>query len=246
MPGNLLKPIMKIVTWNCNMAFRKKAELILGHNPDLVIVPECEHPDRLKFKPGILQPTNVIWFGENRNKGLGIFSYSGFKLKVHKEYNPAFKLVIPISVTNQKIKLTLYAIWANNPADGEGRYITQIWKAVNYYEKLLRKGKSVLVGDFNSNTIWDKPRREGNHSTVVEFLQKKGIHSTYHHHHKQAQGKEPHPTFYLYRQLDKPYHLDYCFASDQLIERLESVEVGEFEEWRAHSDHVPVIVNFRL
>ena len=30
---------MKIITWNCNMAFRKKAALILKHKPDILIVP---------------------------------------------------------------------------------------------------------------------------------------------------------------------------------------------------------------
>jgi hypothetical protein len=40
---------MKIITWNCNMAFRKKADLILAHKPDILIVPECEHPDKLNL-----------------------------------------------------------------------------------------------------------------------------------------------------------------------------------------------------
>jgi exodeoxyribonuclease III len=31
------------------MAYRKKAGFILKHQPDIVIVPECEHPDKLKF-----------------------------------------------------------------------------------------------------------------------------------------------------------------------------------------------------
>ncbi len=29
------------------MAFRKKAEFILAYNPDILIVPECECPDKL-------------------------------------------------------------------------------------------------------------------------------------------------------------------------------------------------------
>lgn len=33
---------MKVITWNCNMAFRKKDANILSYKPDLLIVPECE------------------------------------------------------------------------------------------------------------------------------------------------------------------------------------------------------------
>ena len=68
--------------------------------------------------------------------------------------------------------------------------------------------------------------------------------STYHLHHQQAQGNEVHPTFYLYRHLDKPYHIDYCFASIDLAEKIKSIEVGDFEFWKKHSDHVPLIVTF--
>src|SRR4051812_24741473 len=121
---------MKIVTWNCNMAFRKKAGLILTHKPDVLIVPECEHPDKLKFDKDLPQPTGKLWFGKNHNKGLGIFSYGPFKLKLHKVYNPNFKIVIPISVSSKQFKFILYAIWANNLGDPEGRYVTQVWKAI--------------------------------------------------------------------------------------------------------------------
>ena len=83
---------MKIITWNCNMAFRKKAAVILQHQPDIVVVQECEHPDKLLFSPGTKKPTDCLWFGKNNNTGLGIFSYSEFKLKLHQSYNVSFQM----------------------------------------------------------------------------------------------------------------------------------------------------------
>ncbi len=102
----------------------------------------------------------------------------------------------------------------------------------------------MLIGDFNSNTIWDKPRREGNHSAMVQHLERKDIYSVYHKHFNQTQGQEQHPTLYMYRHKDKPYHLDYCFASLDMIKNLKSVEVGEYEFWKDYSDYVPVMVTF--
>ncbi len=226
------------------MAFRKKAGLILAHHPDIVIIPECEHPDKLKFDPSIPTPTDTLWFGSNKNKGLGIFSYTGFRLKSFRNYNPDLKTIIPITVTGNDLKFTLYAIWANNPGDPDGQYVEQVWKAIHHYDKKLKKRNTILVGDFNSNTIWDKKYRTGNHSNVVKRLEEKGIFSCYHLHHKQMQGSEEHPTFYLYKHKDKPYHIDYCFASADMTKRIRSVEIGDYELWKKYSDHVPVIVTF--
>jgi exodeoxyribonuclease III len=237
---------MKIITWNCNMAFRKKAALLLVHEPDIVIVPECEHPAKLLFKEGVKQPTTLLWFGSNKNKGLGIFSYSNYRLKLKRNHNPDIKMVIPVGVTAGSISFTLYAVWANNPSDGDGPYIEQVWKALKYYHKKINKKQTMLMGDFNSNTIWDRKYREANHSNVVKQLQKKGINSCYHLHHGQVQGKEEHPTFYLYRHSDKPYHLDYCFASKDLTDKMVSVEIGTYDFWKAYSDHVPVIITYDL
>lgn len=235
---------MKIITWNCNMAFRKKADLILTHQPDILIVPECEHPNKLLFNNDTPRPTDIVWFGHNQNKGLAIFSYCNFRFRVLEMHNDSFKMVIPIAVSGGQFDFTLFAIWANNPNDKDGQYITQVWKAIHHYETLIKDRQTILIGDFNSNTIWDKPRREGNHSTVVKRLEAKGIHSVYHKHFNQIQGREQHPTLYMYRKKDKPYHIDYCFASIDMLKHLQSVEVGDCDVWLQYSDHVPVIVTF--
>ena len=59
---------MKIITWNCNMAFRKKAKFILTHKPDILIIVECEHPDKLLYSDDTPKPKDSLWFGENQNK----------------------------------------------------------------------------------------------------------------------------------------------------------------------------------
>ncbi len=226
------------------MAFRKKAEYILTYKPDILIIPECEHPDKLLFPINTPRPKDILWFGKNQNKGLAVFSYSNFRFKVLDNHNEDFKMIIPIAVTDGEFDFNLFAIWANNPTDKDGQYIEQVWKALLYYGNILADTKTILVGDFNSNTIWDKKHREGNHSDVVNHLEGKGIFSTYHFYFKRTQGAEEHPTLYMYRRKDKPYHIDYCFASKDLLDKMSSVEIGNFDEWQKHSDHVPVIVTF--
>lgn len=44
---------MRIITWNCNGAFRKKYEHLIPYNDDLLIIQKCENPEYiqdLKFK----------------------------------------------------------------------------------------------------------------------------------------------------------------------------------------------------
>ncbi|HEX6848327.1 MAG TPA: endonuclease/exonuclease/phosphatase family protein [Chitinophagaceae bacterium] len=237
---------MRIITWNCNMAYRRKASLILKYKPDIAVIPECENPERLKFDKGVLIPHDVFWFGNNQNKGLGVFSYGNYRFKLGDSHNPVYRTILPLTVTNRKFEFTLFAVWANNPLDKGNEYVGQVWKALNFYTDLIRNERTLLVGDFNSNTIWDKPRREGNHSTVVDFLEKKGISSTYHKFFNQTQGKEKHNTLFMYRHRDKSYHIDYCFASEDLIKKISHVEIGKHRHWCKHSDHTPLIVTFDI
>ena len=96
------------------MAFRKKADYILLQKPDILIIPECEHPDKLKFNKDIPEPTDIFWYGTNRNKGLGVFSYSNYKFELVDNHNPDFKNILPLYVTGGQTDFTLFAIWANN------------------------------------------------------------------------------------------------------------------------------------
>lgn len=235
---------MRIITWNCQGAFRKKSEVILGYSPDILVVQECEHPDNLNFGLTIAKPTDYIWFGDNKHKGLGVFSYSEYRFQLLDCYNPVFKIIVPISVTGGLIDFNLFAIWANNPYDPYHRYIEQVWQAINHYDGLLDNGSSILTGDFNSNKIWDKKSRVGNHSDVVDKLAKKNIFSAYHKSFNQEQGQEAHPTFFLQRKITKPYHIDYCFVSADLYNRLQNIEIGTYDNWIMNSDHIPVIIDF--
>jgi len=224
------------------MAFRRKAGLLTAYRPDIVVIQECENPERLKFEDDIPKPTDIVWRGDNVHKGVGVFSYGSYRFKVHKSHNPELKTIIPIEVTGGDTDFMLFAVWANNPLDNKYQYVGQTWKAAHHYEKLLKK-PSIWTGDFNSNTIWDKPKRAFNHSALVKFFAAKNIHSVYHQYHGLLHGTETHPTYYLYKHEDKPYHLDYCFASKHF--ELDHVEVGAYNDWREHSDHKPVIVSFK-
>ena len=119
-------------------------------------------------------------------------------------------------------------------------------KAINHYDQLLNNGYSILIGDFNSNKIWDKKHRKVNHSTVVEWLERKNIYSIYHRHLNQEQGKENHPTFFLQRNKNKSYHIDYCFVSAEIYKKLQNIEILTYENWISYSDHVPLIIDFDL
>jgi len=226
------------------MAFRKKAAALLALDPDILVIPECEHPDKLKFPQGTKMPTDILWYGTNPHKGLGVFSYGDYRFKLLRIHNPDFKTILPIQVSRGGMEFTLFAVWANNPLESEHQYVGQVWKALAHYKKLIKKQRTILIGDFNSNTIWDKPRRIGNHTDVVNLLAKKQIKSAYHHHFEQAHGTELHPTFSLYRHKDKPYHLDYCFASADFMRELTVVEIGTHDDWCSLSDHQPLLVEF--
>lgn len=236
---------MKLVSWNCQGAFRKKADFILSLKPDILVVQECEFQNKLVFSPTTRQPNDILWIGDNQNKGLGVFSYCDYRFKIHDFYNPEFKVIVPVLVTNEQHSFTLFAIWANNPLDKDNRYIEQVWKAINYYDSFLNK-EIIMIGDFNSNKIWDKLHRNGNHSEVVHRLFDKKIISVYHKHLGEEQGMEKTPTFFLQRNKNKPYHIDYCFASEDLFDKLINLEIGTYDNWIEYSDHSPLTFEFNM
>lgn len=237
---------MRLITWNCQGAFRKKADLILGLKPDILIVQECEHPDKFTFNPLIPKADATYWHGDNKHKGICIFTYNKYTVELNNNFNPKFRYILPFRVSGHGHSFTIFGIWAmSNKENYFERYIGQVWLAINHYQDLLGKS-TILIGDFNSNKIWDAKDRVANHSDVVDNLESHNIKSLYHEHYRVKQGEETDPTFFLQRNIKKPYHIDYCFASVDILEKVKGIEIGKYENWAGYSDHVPMIIDFNL
>ena len=232
---------MKIISWNCNMAFRKKWRKIVAMKPDLLIIQECESKEKFIGKYAIPNTTNFLWFGDNPHKGIPIISFGKFSFQLSPDYNKEIKYVIPINVSFENCEFQLFAIWAAYHKSKIKGYVGRIWTALNFY-LINRKDNSVLIGDFNSNSNWDKERKVGNHSAVTSKLNSHEIVSLYHHKKGENQGNETEPTLYLLKNPDRPYHIDYCYASRRMITQLTTIKIGEKEEWLKQSDHMPLII----
>lgn len=226
---------LNLITWNCNGAFRKKYQLLEEFQPDIVIVQECENPALCTDESYKQWAANSYWIGSLKHKGLGIFARDGIKLELLDWDCEGLQHFIPCRVNDD---FTLIACWchgANSPTFG---YIGQLWKYMQLHK--AKFGKCIIAGDFNSNVIWDKWDRWWNHSDVVRELRELQIESLYHLHQQEEPGKESQPTLYLQKNLLKPYHIDYIFASSEFSASLKEMWVGQAAQWLKYSDHMPV------
>lgn len=246
---------MKIVTWNCNGALRKKLSEVNALNADILVIQECEDP--AKYKGEYLSwAADYLWIGDNKNKGIGVFAKNGnsvtalqwqgsYAIPDISELHPSatwsteqLKLFLPFTVNNA---LTVLAVWTKSSDKEAFGYIGQLWKYLKIHQGELAGPSTILLGDLNSNMIWDKPDRWWSHSGVVKELNHIGLHSVYHHLAAEMQGQEATPTFYLHRNLNKPYHIDYVFTSVDLLKNCH-ISVGRHDNWLGLSDHMPLIL----
>lgn len=234
---------MRIIEWNCQGAFRNKFEDVMDLKPDILIVLECESIEKLQFGEIFPKPNSFYWYSDSGKKGVAVFSFCDYKIEVLKVHNPHFRYVIPLFVSNLTNSFFLFAVWAmDHLTDPLSRYIGQVWNALNFYKPLLTQN-CIIVGDFNSNKIWDYKDRSGNHTSVVELMQSYEIYSLYHHYFDELQGEEKQSTFFLHRNKMKPYHIDYVFASTELYKDGLEFFLGKSDEWLDKSDHIPLIVD---
>lgn len=231
---------MKIITWNCNGAFRKKFSLLEAFDADVLVIQECENPANNPSKSYVEWAQNFVWHGATRHKGIGVFAKPHINLKKHNWPDNGLKYFLPIRIND---KIDLLAVWCHSASSPTFGYIGQLWKYLQINKSLL--SNSLIIGDFNSNKIWDVWDRWWNHSDVVKELDDMGIRSLYHEYFKEAQGEETRPTFYLQRNLTKPYHIDYVFAPHYIIPTFKTIQIGLAQRWLPYSDHMPVILEWQ-
>ncbi len=245
---------MNLLTWNCQGAFRGKAERIAHLAPDLAVIQECECPAKLRWGKGVTPPTSYVWHGDNLDKGVGVFSWTGLNLTIDPCHDPSIRHCVPIvaTVDDGRVddgrwttkEIHLLAVWAMGHRQKEFSYVGQVYRALNTYWDFIQQHQTVVTGDWNSNAIWDRERQVSNHSAVIKKLAEAGMVSLYHEHFGEAHGKESQMTFWLYRDQSKGYHLDYCAVPRLWLPALKSFSVGSYEEWRTGSDHSPLMMEF--
>jgi hypothetical protein len=78
------------------MAYRKKAEFILKHQPDIVIVLNVNILINLKFKDKIPLPKDLIWSGRTCIKDWAYFHILLINLNFMTATYPIFEMYCPL------------------------------------------------------------------------------------------------------------------------------------------------------
>ena len=64
---------MRIISWNAQGKFREKFPEIRKLSGDIYIIHECENPLHCRNREYREFAAGGLWWGDNKNKGLGIF-----------------------------------------------------------------------------------------------------------------------------------------------------------------------------
>ena len=227
---------MRLLTWNaCKGQFDRKVPLLDHLGADVAIIQEIASPN--------VDSKQCVWFGDNPNQGLAVMAKEPFTLRAIEPLCDVPKYIIPVAIEGP-ISFVLFAVWTLG--EQPMRYVRAVATAIDIYASTFAQHQVVMLGDFNSNAIWDKDHPANlNHSSVVSRLEEHGLVSAYHHQRGEAQGQEKEATFYLHWNERKPYHIDYCFLPRQWSTGITLVEVGSFKTWKEHSDHRPLLVEFQ-
>ncbi|OEU70858.1 MAG: hypothetical protein BA863_16150 [Desulfovibrio sp. S3730MH75] len=58
---------------------------------DILIVPESEQSEKVNFERENIKGVSSVWIGDNPNKGLGVYSFNKYTLRLHDSYTDKFK-----------------------------------------------------------------------------------------------------------------------------------------------------------
>ncbi|AEF86127.1 endonuclease/exonuclease/phosphatase family protein [Treponema primitia ZAS-2] len=257
---------LRIVSWNCHYGFSEEKqktimEADIFKGADIYIIPECKKSDweRLNYPK-----QNADWYSdgkdakdssgginEERDLGIGIFCKNDITINRLAKYwsdDPSFRYVLPYQINKDGKDFILFAVWTKNKTDVTDPldYVQKAHAAVDYYKnKNLLTGDVILIGDFNSNEIWDDCYKSNlNHTALVKKLSDYYIVNSA----KKFDKEKIETYFYTYKSQKKKVTDDYCFISKPLLEKVTDFHIGDSKEWVETdlSDHCPIMVEFTL
>jgi len=127
----------------------------------------------------------------------------------------------------------------------QGKYVEEMMDFLAINESLVTKDL-VIIGDTNSDARLNYPLpKDKNHDAMVAWLQQRGLVDAYNHLTGEDEGKETVPTFYHWRHVDLPFHLDRAFVSPQRLKSFMVIPQRAHSTWLKVSDHMPIVLEIK-
>ncbi|MGM0836552.1 MAG: endonuclease/exonuclease/phosphatase family protein [Bacillota bacterium] len=237
---------MKLISWNCQRGqkINEKLEKIVRLDPDIAIIQECPHPQ--KFQNTDIQ--DYVWAGKEEGLGIGVLSYSNdYNISILVD-EVEYEWIVPIKVSG-KAEFILIAVWTQR-IPGYSSYGKLLFTALKEYENHFDNNHVMVIGDFNIDkklpSSYTGIKRGKGFEEIIELLNRNGLESCYHYLNKEKFGSESKATYYHYKKKDRPFHIDYCFVSREILKHTKNFYIDEGEDWIQSSDHLPLVIEVEL
>ncbi len=224
---------VKLVTWNCAKKARDKVPVLIERlAPDVAVISECCDEASLRQELGLLMPEcTMVWVGQDPSCGLAVLGFGPWRVELDEDARAlvdGMEWVCPVRIDGPG-SFRLLGVWADNST--KRRPATEAVRALGDW---LVPGPSVVAGDFNNDTIWDRGGDERDHTVMVDLLSQRALQVV----------PNRSPTYHQNKNPEKPYVLDHAFVPNQ--RPVGRFDVGRFSDWNALSDHLPLSVEVDL
>lgn len=222
---------MRIVFWNCNGAFRNKYQFIRNLDADLYVIAEVEEANKINDEQFIrdVKSQKYLSFPHDKKGLLAFTNHIQAPIRLLQWDNYRMRYFLPFEFMGK----TILGIWAKD------NYIEDIYLYTSFHAKEL--ANTILIGDLNSNVIWDSQHGYRTHSDFNQLMTSICHTSAYHLQSGELFGQESQPTFFMYRKPDRPYHIDYAYVPKNTNF---TISFGG-QNFLEHSDHLPLILDIQ-
>jgi endonuclease/exonuclease/phosphatase family metal-dependent hydrolase len=226
---------LRLLTWNCHHgSLSVRLAELASFSPAIIFLQECKPTDPLSLtRPFVTQRVNTT-------KAIALASLDAAYLLARLRPRAKRGRAVVGATVSGPVSFTVLGIWSQGP-----RYVDDVMRTLKAYDRVLRSGPAVVMGDLNSGTNLNarQPPSKG-HARILTALADVGLVSAYHRFHGVEHGSETHSTYRHQRNPAKPWHIDFCFVP--VGWDVVGVEVPDGEEWTTRSDHLPLCVEVRF
>ena len=220
------------------MALRRKRDAIEELQCSVLVIQECAEAD--------LAPYGEYRFKGPAQKGLAVITFDGWSIADSPD-DPRLPGMIFVRILNPSGEhvADFGGVWALTGT--ERKYHEQFAQVLDFVRARTSVLPLVIAGDLNASAQGPSVLP---HAVNVRSAAALGLVSVFHHVDRVEHGSESAMTLRWMGPggIERRYHCDFVFGSEELCNEATRVEVGDWGEWieSGRSDHVPVVAEFEV